>query len=186
MWFSVSEHFRVMLYSVVMGVIFGILYDLIKISRAAIGVASYSGLSKQFYNKRVPGSVISFTVMLVGDLLFAVLCGMIYSLFLFHAIRGQVRWYFLLSSALGFFAYYFTVSRFVMIITESLIFAIKSIIKTLFIPVRFLLKLVLKIFTLIKQKIILKMVDDLVYNKRVKYTISNMKSIGDKIRFENN
>ncbi|MBE6715192.1 MAG: hypothetical protein E7575_07970, partial [Ruminococcaceae bacterium] len=132
MWFSLSEHFAVTAYSLFMGVFLGVLYDCIRLTRILCGIGSYSRAVSGLYKKQLPfikNRRISaaprrknMILLFLGDILYALLCSASYSLFLFHAIRGQVRWYFLLASAIGFFLYYFTVSKLVLSILEILFF----------------------------------------------------------------
>ena len=156
MWFSVSEQLIVTLYSFIVGIGFGILYDVIRISRCIIGVARYSSsitsnknkLFHQYSSEKVHTGIVSDIIIFLGDIIFSILCAAIYSLFLFHTIRGQLRIYFIIASALGFFIYYFTISKLILAVMEFITNLIKSIVrvflKIIFIPVHPIIRILRK------------------------------------------
>ena len=142
MWFSVSEHLLVTVYAFFMGVFLGVLYDFIRLTRILLGIGSYSSVARKFKVKTSfvtcaddrhtrsgkRGYISSCILCFLGDILFGAVSAACYSVFLFHAIRGQVRWFFILASAVGFFLYYFTVSRFFLGIAETVVYAVKAVV----------------------------------------------------------
>ena len=198
MWFSTAEHFRVMLYSVIIGVLLGVIYDIVKISRVMLGISAYSETSKKLASislpliknrstlkKRSKSSMYSIIMLFLGDIVFSLICAAIYSVFLFHAIRGLVRWYFLLASAIGFFLYYFTVSRIVLNLIEVLFFCVKTAIRYLIFVLVLPIKLLYKAIALAAKQIYLRMIYPawirLIYNKHQKYTEKRRRNLDSEL-----
>lgn len=181
MWFSLSEHLLVTLYSFFLGIGLAVLYDLIRLTRIIFGVSSYSKtaiklkelnlpLISKKNNKPAFGKAPSFLILLLSDILFFIICGAVYSLFFFHAVRGHIRWYFLLSSASGFLVYYFTLSKICIIFFEVLFFFIKCVIIYICMIVALPFKLIFRIILRGFQRFVRPILDNLRYAAALKYT----------------
>ena len=195
MWFSVPEHFRVIIYSAIMGVVMGIIYDFVKLSRAMLGISKYSATAKKLSAVRLPGikyrsrhkgkmkAAAEYVLLFIGDIIFSLICAAVYSLFLFHAIRGQLRWYFLLSSAIGFFLYYFTLSRFNLLVIETVFFGFRVVFLYLFEVLLIPFRLFKKFIIIIKAKVISPVFYSMKYKQMYKQTEDVMRDIRAGITF---
>lgn len=201
MWFSVSEHLTVTFYSLFMGVFLGILYDCIKLTRIIFGVGFYSTIASSLYNKEFPfirktraklkcgngNGAVSGVILFIGDIVYACLCAVSYSLFLFHASRGEARWYFILASAVGFFVYYFTISKLALSVLEVVLFFVRALMRytteVIIWPVRKLYRLVNLVIQVIYHKLVLPLFENIRYNKYKKYTEKIRKNLSAELKF---
>lgn len=197
-WFSTAEHFRVMLYSVFIGIFLGVIYDVVKLSRVMLGISAYSETGKKLAQISLPliknrssaakprrSSAFSVIMLFLGDIVFSLISAAVYSVFLFHAIRGLVRWYFLLASAAGFFLYYFTVSKIAMVAIEILFFGIKTVLRyivfLLVLPIRLLCKTVLLLARIIYSRMICRLLSHISYNNRKRYTEKRRRNLDSEL-----
>lgn len=201
MWFSISEHSLVTLYSLIMGIIFGVFYDFIKLSRICMGLSSYSGKVAKLYQVNLPvlgcihpgkvlkkkGHFYSSVLFFIGDVFYALICAVLYSLFLFHAIRGQVRWYFVVASAIGFLIYYFTISRIILVFLEFFVFCVRIFIKfaltIVLFPFKTILMFIRKIVHILFEKFILPSAEYINYKKLIRYTAKKKSRLHTDIKF---
>ncbi len=132
-YISQFEQISGLLYALVVGILFGALYDLFRISRVmltgkGIGKAKTSfkrieDIIKGFvppHSERtlrvlaVLGKIKERTVDVViffEDILFFVVASIFFTVFLFYANFGQLRLYIYIGAVSGFFLYYCTVAR---------------------------------------------------------------------------
>ena len=108
------------------GILIGLLFDLFRISRKVVktsNIATY-----------------------VEDILFWILTGLIilYSIFVFN--NGELRLFMFLGIALGAFIYMLFISSYFIKINIKIVDILKSLFKTLLIPINFVLKIFRKIF----------------------------------------
>lgn len=201
MWFSVSEHLRVTLYAFFIGLLLGMLYDVIRLTRITLGIAVYSDVSARLYRQKLPllkesrayikcisgKGTLAGVLLFVGDIVYALVSAAVYSVFLFHAIRGQVRWYFIVSSAVGFFAYYFTVSKLFLAVLEAVMFVLRVMLRymteLLLLPMRVVARLVISIAKIVKMRLVLPLVQGIKYRRSVKYTEKMRLRLGIDMRF---
>ncbi len=201
MWFSVSEHLRVTLYSFFIGLLLGVLYDVIRLTRITLGLAVYSNVSERLYRHRLPfiresrayigcGSgkgKFAGALIFIGDIVYALVSAAVYSVFLFHAIRGQVRWYFIASSAVGFFAYYFTVSCFFLTVLEVVVFvlraAVRYITELFLLPIRVAFGLAVRALKALRLRIAAPIMQNIKYRRGVRYTEKIRLGLGAEMRF---
>ena len=201
MWFSVSEQLWVTLYSLIMGVFLGFVYDIIRIVRSASGVGNYSSFSIKLSKIKLPflsvpcdkkkknlSRIFSFILIFISDLLFALICSVSYSLFLFHTIRGQVRLYFILASGIGFLVYRFTASKFLITILECVLFISKTILRYVFklisLPFLLIAVFIKKLLSLVKARILSPFFEKLRYRRARSYTIRIKSRLCTDIRFD--
>lgn len=155
MGISVERQFAALLYAVYTGAFFGVLYDLVRIIRVLSGVSEYTAAGKRLYACALPliGLVRStasssnyrfgrWIALFVSDLIFGTAAGCVFSVFLYYAASGCFRWFYLLGCGLGFCFYYLTIGRLVMLSSEVIVFALKTVLRYLVwllcVPVRFL------------------------------------------------
>lgn len=126
-----SQQLQAMGLAILCGVIIGALYDCFRLVRVFFGITEYARIGHRLYRVDFPliGTVerpdvgkflrvAQFWVVLVGDLLFAVLSGCIFSVFIYAAASGCFRWFYLFFACVGFLLYYFTVGHLVMTVSD--------------------------------------------------------------------
>ena len=64
----------------------------------------------------------------LGDIVFLSLCGAIFSVFVFYTNDGRFRAFMAIGAIIGFFSYYFTVGRLVMLLSEKIINAVRKVV----------------------------------------------------------
>lgn len=120
-------------YSLILGLIFGGIYDIIRIIHILFGIASYSGEKSGMKHGTLP-----FILFFILDAAYAVTASVIYSLFNYFACNGEFRVFILASVCVGFFVYHVTLGRLVMLFSEAIVRLLKRVIHyTVVIPVCF-------------------------------------------------
>lgn len=155
---SMSALAAMILYAFFLGVAFGVLYDVFRISRAFLGV-SYGGKSAAYlYEKEYPligklenkqGKLkrgILLTAVIFGDLIYFTICGLIFAIFIYYANDGIFRIGALMAVGGGFFAYYITVGRLIIAFAEIICIFLKIITKIFLFAIAFPLKIMYNIF----------------------------------------
>ena len=122
-------------YSVGIGVLIGVVYDVFRIIRIAFTVPGIVGDEYRGVEHRSRYTV--DLIVFLCDILFFVIDAVISAIFIFYANNGRIRGIALFGSLVGFAAYYNTVGRLVTLISASLIRLICRIIH--FVRVRVLL-----------------------------------------------
>lgn len=130
--------FRLLLASLIFGAIMGGLYDCIRIQRVLLGISRYTEAANapifcpklwKKREKRMPKSscdLIKRGFLVLQDIAFCLTVGVLLSVLLFYQNNGEFRGFVLVGVATGFLAYYFTVGKLVIRISEYLVFAIKT------------------------------------------------------------
>lgn len=127
-------------YSVILGLIFGALYDIIRIVHILCNIASYSG-----ENVGMKRGKIAFAIFFICDAVYMVAVTALYSLFTYWANNGTFRLFLFVSACIGFLLYYFTLGRVVMFFSEAVARFLRLIFKyAIVIPLRFIVKTVKK------------------------------------------
>lgn len=111
-----------LLYSAVVGTVLGVLYDIFRIIRVAMKPSpGMSPKLRSFYD------AVGDTVIFIEDILFAFIAALVVAVFLFHVNDGQLRWFVLAGAAVGFFLYYMTVGRLVLLCAGAIISFVKAV-----------------------------------------------------------
>ena len=130
--------FRLLLASLIFGAIMGVLYDCIRIQRVLFGISRYTDAANtpifcpklwKPREKRIPEKARDFFkhgVLVLQDMVFCLTVGVLLSVLLFYRNNGEFRGFVLIGVVLGFSAYYFTVGKLVIRVSEYLVFAIKT------------------------------------------------------------
>lgn len=144
-----SEQIAVFFRSILMGVIFGTIYDVFRISRVIVGVRYRGKYGRKIVCKDSPCSlvlsgisreslgIIRTVTVVIGDILFFVICGILASIFVYRYCSGIIRFYVLIGYVLGFVAYYNSIGRFVIYLSDILVFFIVSVSKRVFCVILF-------------------------------------------------
>lgn len=113
---------EILLYSVVLGAFFGVVYDLFRIRRANF---SFSG-------KKKAGAVFEVIWICFEDIIFFLICSSVTCVFIYYFNSGRLRYLALLGAAFGFFVYYKTVGRLVMYFSVLILNFTEKVLKVLF------------------------------------------------------
>lgn len=116
---SQSVYGLVFVYSVVIGAILGVVYDVFRIQR--ITMKSENGISHL--------NIIKDIIILVEDIIFAVISAVVIIIMIFHVNNGRIRWFALFGTGIGFLVYYNTIGRIIMICSEKIISFIRYCIR---------------------------------------------------------
>ena len=130
---SMWEQAGNLLYAVWFGAICGILYDILRIVRVLHGVRYPGRFSAWLSRLRLPflpegyasprptryGKRVQSLLIFLGDFLYLLLVGMLFSVFIYWQNDGVFRFYMLFGATIGYMAYYFTVGRLVLASAEA-------------------------------------------------------------------
>lgn len=134
---------RILLYSLCLGAVLGAFYDVFRILRLMFKAGS--GKSSGFKSFKLA----SATVIFIEDIVYFFVCSCVFCIFIFYVNSGRFRSVALIGAIVGFFAYYYSVGRLVMLFSDLVIGFIKKLIKTVLYytvrPVFILLKKVLEL-----------------------------------------
>lgn len=144
----------------VFGIFLGVIYDIIRISRAFVGI-SYNGKSAdKLYQIEYPligrlkksdrrkGRVFYDIYIAVGDFFYCFFVGVASCIFLYYTNNGMIRLPAVLMAFAGFSLYYKTVGRIVVDLAEILCIFLKIITKILVFAIAFPLKVMYNILML--------------------------------------
>lgn len=121
-------------YSVILGLIFGGIYDIIRITQVLCRVVSYSGEKGSGYCSMKRGKTAA-VVFAVTDSLFMLSVCVIFSLFTYAADNGHFRMFMLIFAICGFVLYYNTLGRLVMLVSDAIArFLVKAFRAVVLIP----------------------------------------------------
>lgn len=127
---SSSEELYAMLPMLLAGAICGLQYDIVRITRVLLRLASYTRAGQSLYEFSFPwiGSLKTHDIVpltrvrriliALGDILFAILAGGTFSVTLFAVASGVFRWFYLLAAVVGFLLYTLTLGRVVILSSE--------------------------------------------------------------------
>lgn len=158
MGISLTRQLHAIVYALLCGLGCGVLYDLFRLTRVFLGITEYSQTGLRLYDRPFPligmlrrprsGRIVraaQFWTVFVGDVLYALIVGCLFSVFLYVAASGCFRWFYLFSIGVGFFAYYFTVGKLVMAVSDMLVcifrICLRYVLFFLMVPLRFVVKI---------------------------------------------
>ena len=111
MWFSLSDQTAYFLWSIALGAFAAALYDLVRAARMLLRAGKLH--------------------LLLSDIIFFMLCGVLTSLFALPFNKGSVRAFIVFGEAVGFLCYYFTlgrvIGRFYSILSKGIKWILKKI-----------------------------------------------------------
>lgn len=107
----------IFIYSIIIGVILGVVYDVFRIQR----------ITMESDNKYI--TVIRDIIIFVEDIIFAVISAVFIVVMIFHVNDGQIRWFVLFGTGVGFIIYYNTIGRIVILCSEKIIAFIRYCIR---------------------------------------------------------
>ena len=145
-----------LVYSLVFGVSVGVLNDINRIVRVALGISHANGASIRRGARKIFGAVAVFVIALQDILLFAYM-GIGVVVLNYYLNRGIFRIYSVVAAAVGFVLYYFTLGRVVMFFAERIIRAVRFVVGLIFrivtAPARFLFRILWRVVKKLCKKI---------------------------------
>ena len=117
--FIVLEQLKIMMFSLVFGCFFGLIYDLIRVVRKLI---VYDGKSK------ICRAISRFVFVQLSDIVYFLLLAVSFCIFLFYFNSGRFRWYLLFSLLIGFFGYDLTIGK----IMRKVLFQLVKVLRVVF------------------------------------------------------
>lgn len=123
----------IFIYSIVIGIILGVVYDVFRIQR----------ITMESDNKYF--TVIRDIIIFIEDIIFAIISAIFIAIMIFYVNNGQIRWFALFGTSIGFIIYYNTIGRIVILCSEKIIAFIRYCIRMIKnLVCRFLIKPVIK------------------------------------------
>ena len=124
------------LYSIILGVFLGVIYDVIRLLRVMWGVHKKSEIETneipnfirryiRLPKKKLAKKKNGMLFVAVGDILFFVFSACAFSIFTYYFNDGVIRGFALFGMTLGFFVYYFTVGRMVFFLSLQIVIFVK-------------------------------------------------------------
>lgn len=181
-----SEQYRAILAFLLLGLLCGALYDVVRILRVLCGLASYSAAGRAFREKRLPwiGSVyrpprrrtqwLRSCQIAAGDIVFCLTAAVLLSVCLFDFGYGTLRWFYLVSCAVGFLAYRAGPGRLVMFFSETIAFGVRVALAYLYWIVRLPFRLAWRALRaaglLLRRMLFAPLVRRLARRRRIAYT----------------
>lgn len=159
----ISKQLLCLLYSIILGVFAGLIYDSLKLIRAiANNKLTIPKLKNRLYNKKHPfinnilepkSSVKLYKIkMFFWDLLFFIILIPITAIFTYATSDGIVRWYIFLGMSVGFILYYLLISRLTKYLYEPIIYLLILLKQYLKLPFKLLLSKIQKRMSISKVK----------------------------------
>ncbi len=159
----VSEQLTYMLYSAVFGVVMSLIYTLIKILRITVGVTKGKKIKLKLHGPwrsvHLPKckGLLSVIFVHIIDILYLIFAAVAFCIFVFAFNHGRIRWYLLLSALAGFVAWYYSLGKVIMYVSEYIVYVVKSFTKLLIyvimLPIGLAVKPVKRIFGMIVLRI---------------------------------
>ena len=112
----IGKQLQVVGYSFILGLIFGGLYDIIRIAHCLCGIASYTGDSPGMRRGKFP-----FLLFFLFDTVYMIAVTAMFSVFLYWQMSGTFRLFVLVSAVLGLAVYLGTAGRIVMLFSETIV-----------------------------------------------------------------
>ena len=139
----IGKQLQTAAYSFVLGLIFGGLYDIIKIIHILCGIASYAPAEAD--KRPAKRGCVPFVLFFLGDAVYMLTVTAVFSVFQYWQMSGKFRLFVLLSVLAGFFVWHKTAGRLVMAFSEAIVRLLRQIVLwTVVKPVRFFLKILRK------------------------------------------
>lgn len=141
MEFFIGKQLQVVVYSFILGLIFGGLYDIIRIIHIICGIASYAGNREDSeagtYMKR---GKLPFLLFFLCDAAYVLTVTAMFSVFQYWQMNGTFRLFVLSAVIAGFAVWYHTAGRVVMAFSEAIVRLLRLAALWLLVkPARFLL-----------------------------------------------
>ncbi len=160
---SIVDQLIVSAMSLVLGIVFGAIYDIVRIWRTFLGIdyeskgverlrrLKFPLIKNPLTKKEKQGKLAQGIVLFITDIIYFLAITIIMIIFVYYVNSGVVRWYIFIGAMLGLLIYYFTVGKIVISVSEYIKFGIKVVMSYL---VYFILRPFAPIVNFLKTKII--------------------------------
>ena len=182
---EISQRLLGMLFvwAVALGFALGSVYDVLRITRILCGVHYVKRFSEEKGSatdvsslrqrvSRIQRAILVFS----GDLLFGVVCGISLIILLYYTNDGQFRALAVFGTACGFFVYYHTLGRLVMLFSEVIVHAVRwlarRIVKLALWPFRMIARL---LYRTVGRRAV-ELVKRIRYKRNVRYTAKTVEA----------
>lgn len=183
--------------AVILGLFFGVLYDVVRIMKCLLCVVKY-GSRRRFarvYDKGVydifpsnNSGVVSYILTAVFDVIYFIAVTVSFVLFLYAFNHGIFRWFILLSCGAGFAAYHVTVGRLVIRVTDASSDFLRLIINlavfVLSLPVLYAARLSEKLYSRLLSPLINKITSRIDKLRNRRYTFKCIKELDKFFDFQ--
>ena len=142
-FFNVSQQTWLFLWSCVLGVFLGIVFDILRVIRI---IKKHSSVA-----------------VFIEDMLFIIFSSICIFIYIMQQARGEIKYFIFLGALLGFILYIVTVGNFVVNIIKKIVLFIKSILYKIYVTV---IKPVLLFFVHILQKVFVVTVSNYLKSKK--------------------
>ncbi|MBE6538988.1 MAG: hypothetical protein E7671_05950 [Ruminococcaceae bacterium] len=189
---SMSALWRMITFAFLLGIGFGVLYDVFRITRVMAGV-EYAGIGKKstdrLYSIKYPfigklekkeGKIRKRFLHLfvgIGDIIFCLIIGVAFSIFLYYSNDGIFRWQAAAAGFLGFFLYYRTLGTLVIYFAEIICIFLKIIIKILLYAIAFPFRIMYNILVKVSKAVLGVPVAWILKKIRLKNTEHTLKTL---------
>lgn len=124
----IEKQLSVILYSLILGLIFGGLYDIMRIIHILCGIATYQAHRTTMKRGRLP-----FILFFILDIAYMLTLTVCFSVFQYWQMNGRFCWFVLLSTLIGAALWHKTAGRAVMSVSETLVSLLRRAIHCLII-----------------------------------------------------
>ena len=176
--------------ALILGVLFGVLYDGVRILKCFLCVAKY-GDKRRFdkvYSKgvcdifpRSPGGVVVYALTALFDVLYFIIVTVSFVLFLYAFNHGVFRWFILLACTVGFFAYRSSFGKLVIrsvdAASDLIRLAVNLAIYLFAIPFKFLYRLCIRLYMIFLYPTVGKIRSRIDKSKNRRYTLKCIKEL---------
>ena len=139
---------EILLYSFLLGIFLGVVYDWFRIRRHLFSIG-YAKKNDNYKVKTKRMRLIEDVIIFFEDVLYGIICSVVVCIFLFYINHGRFRVIAIFGACVGFWVYYKTVGRLVLFCSEKIVrfirFLIRKTIKLTIVPIVRLLKFLFKI-----------------------------------------
>ena len=138
-----ADQLRVTLFSILIGVALGALYDVVRIFRTSLGVVYVNRFTDKLKGIKLPliknpllrqekkRRIAENVMIFITDILYFLVATFVMMVYVYYVNSGVARWYIFVGSVLGIFAYYVSIGKLVISISECISFFIKVLISYL-------------------------------------------------------
>ena len=178
-----SQQLCAFLYSILCGVILGILHDVLAVPRALCGFSEPTAWGDALYRRRLPGvgylerpqqkkfyRLMRMAALTVDDILFAAVSGCVFSLFLYHRAAGIFRWFYLLGAGAGIGLYLGTLGRFTAVFTDVAAYILRAAVRYMVLPLCLGGRLICFIGRLLRSAVWAPCAAAVQHRRRIRYT----------------
>ncbi len=112
--------------SFILGLIFGASYDIIRINHILCSLVSYRGGKRRMKRGAVP-----FLLVFLTDLIWMLLVGAVFSVWVYRVNDGRFRWFIAAGAAAGFAVWHATLGRLVLAFAEAVAAFVRRLLRLL-------------------------------------------------------